>query len=59
MLFVVCVDDYIFYASVQSFVSERALDLYNMGLGFLFLKHLIFLTVPTKWQQCCKVTREH
>lgn len=37
MLFVLCVDADIFYASVQPFISERALDLYNIGSDFVSL----------------------
>lgn len=31
MLFVLCVDVDVFYASVQPFINERASDLYNIG----------------------------
>lgn len=37
MLFVLCVDVDIFYASVQPFISERALDLHNIGSDFASL----------------------
>lgn len=37
MLFVVCVDVDIFYTSVRSIISERALDLHNTDLDFAAL----------------------